>query len=332
VQWRFWEVAVLPIERVLVAVKDPGAAVLPAVVKATQLAGALGAELELFHAIDEAVYVDMLGTNTEAVQQLESEQRRDCLQRLERIAARIRLHTPRVSVAAEWDYPSYAAIVRRAIASGADLIVAEHHPGSHLAQGLLRLADWQLLRLAPTPVLLVKSPHPYHYPTVLGAVDPGHAFGKSETLDVEILRLGALFSHAQRGELHVVHAYRPPPATARALAAVAHSEIAEPNAMSAQIGLDSLVKEADVSLAGCHLVGGDPCDAVEQVARRLHAHVVVAGAMSRSGLQRALIGNSGERLLEHLPCDLLIVKPPEFVNRLPTASRGARQVTAQPLG
>jgi len=146
------------IRRILVAVKDPGASVLPAIVKGTQLARAFGAELELFHAIDEAVCVDMLGTNIEGVQQLESQQRRDCLQRLERIAARVRLHTPTVSVAAEWDFPAYAAIVRRAIASGADLVVAEQHPGSHLAQGLLQLADWELLRLAPMPVLLVKNP------------------------------------------------------------------------------------------------------------------------------------------------------------------------------
>jgi universal stress protein E len=324
---------VLPsIQRIVVAVKDPGAPALAAVLKATQLARALGAELELFHAIDGTVYLDMLGTNTESAQQFQSEQRRDCLQRLERVAARSRLHTPRVSVAADWDYPSYAAIVRRAIASGADLLVAEQHPGSHFAQGLLRLSDWQLLRLAPMPVLLVKNPHPYHYPRILGAVDPSHAFGKSAMLDVEILRLGALLSHALQGELHAVHAYRPPPATARALATVAGAEVIEPNVASAGIGLDGLVREAEVALAGCHLVGGDPCETVAQVARRLHAHIVIAGAVSRSGLQRAFIGNTAERLLEHLPCDLLVVKPPEFVSQVSPVRRGARQVTAEPLG
>lgn len=108
----FWRFALSPgIERILVAVKDPRAPVLPAVVKATQLAGVLGAELELFHAIDGPVYVDMLGTNIEGVRLLESDERRDCLQRLERIAARARQHAPRVSVAAEWDYPQVSAPV-----------------------------------------------------------------------------------------------------------------------------------------------------------------------------------------------------------------------------
>jgi universal stress protein E len=320
------------IRRILVAVKDPRAPQLPGVLKATQLACALDAELELFHAIDQAVYVDMLGTNAAESARLESEQRRACLQQLQRIAARSRLHAPRVSVEARWDYPSYGAIVRRAVASGADLLVAEHHAGSHFAQGLLRLADWQLLRLAPMPVLLIRSPHPYHHPRILGAVDPSHAFGKPAALDVAILRLGALLSHALQGELHAVHAYRPPPATTRALAALEGVAVAEPNAASAGLGLDSLVKDADVALAGCHLVGGDPCEAVEEMVQRLHAHIVVAGAVSRSGLQRALIGNTAERLLEHLPCDLLIVKSAGFVNRVSSACRGARQVTVEPLG
>ena len=45
------------IRRILVAIKDPQARSLPAVAKAAQLARALGAEMELFHAIDAPLYV-----------------------------------------------------------------------------------------------------------------------------------------------------------------------------------------------------------------------------------------------------------------------------------
>jgi universal stress protein E len=71
---------------------------------------------------------------------------------------------------------------------------------------------------------------------------------------------------------------------------------------------------------------------VAQLAERLHADIVVVGAVSRSGMQRALIGNTAESLLRFLPCDLLIVKPREFPNRVPAAARGARRIIAQPLG
>ena len=35
------------------------------------------------------------------------------------------------------------------------------------------------------------------------------------------------------------------------------------------------------------------------------------GAVSRRGLQRTFIGSTAEKVLDHLPCDLLIVKPGE---------------------
>ena len=48
------------IRRVLVAVKEPAARSQPAAAKAAQLARGLGARLELFHAIDTALYVDLV--------------------------------------------------------------------------------------------------------------------------------------------------------------------------------------------------------------------------------------------------------------------------------
>jgi universal stress protein E len=44
--------------------------------------------------------------------------------------------------------------------------------------------------------------------------------------------------------------------------------------------------------------------------------VMVMGALSRRGLKRAFIGSTAEDVLEHLPCDALIVKPPDFAEAL----------------
>jgi universal stress protein E len=316
------------IRRILIAVKDPGAAVLPAVRKGAQLARAFGAELELFHAIDAAVYVDMLGASVPGLKSIESEERTCYLQRLERIAARARLHVPLVTVGAEWDFPAYEAIVRRALESKADLLVAECHPGRHHAQGLLRLTDWELLRLCPIPVLLVKDVRPYHHPTVVGAVDPGRACGKPGTLDENILRLAAQLANGLQGRLHAAHAYQP----AGLAACLTGGQVNEPNVASAQIGLESLIARTGVSVTGCHLLGGAPREELERLAARLPADIVVAGSMSRSGLQGALLGNTADGLLRHLACDVLIVKPPQFESHLPPWRAGARYVTPQPLG
>ena len=49
-----------PIRRILAAVKDPGARVLPAVNKAAQIAKGLKAQLTLFHDIATPVYAEAL--------------------------------------------------------------------------------------------------------------------------------------------------------------------------------------------------------------------------------------------------------------------------------
>lgn len=54
-----------------------------------------------------------------------------------------------------------------------------------------------------------------------------------------------------------------------------------------------------------------------RLAGALRADIVMMGAISRSGVRRAFIGSTAEDVLENLPCDALIVKPPDFASMLP---------------
>lgn len=49
-------------------------------------------------------------------------------------------------------------------------------------------------------------------------------------------------------------------------------------------------------------------------------------ARLKHGIKRLLIGNTAERVLDLLTCDVLVVKPARFANRVPRARRGARVV------
>ena len=177
----------LAIRRILVAVKDLGAPGRPAVRKAAQIAQASNAQVELFHSLATPLYADLAIGSNEGLEGLEREVRQNALRRLERIASALRKRHIKVSVAAEWDYPVYDAIIRRAARIKADLIVAAAHAGSHLMPGLMRLTDWELVRLSPMPLLLVKTAQPYRRPAVLVAVDPTHAFAKPLKLDQALL-------------------------------------------------------------------------------------------------------------------------------------------------
>lgn len=326
-----------PIRRILAAVKDPQARRLPGVRKAARLAAALHAELILFHAIAEPLYVggidgdlSLLYDNPPDIERRTREAQRE---RLERSARRLRRTGLEVSVSVAWDYPPYEAVIREAGRVGAGLIVAERHPGRHLAAGLLHINDWELLRRSPVPVLLVKRARPWRQPVVLAAVDPEHAYEKPTRLDQQILRLGATVARALRGSLHAAYAYVPLPLTAFSAGAISDQQVFGLEARAertARARLQRAIGSVEIPRARQHVVGRHPVDAIPQLAARTRSSIVVMGAISRSGFKRLLIGNTAERVLDHLDCDILIVKPAGLVKPPPRARRGARYFGLQP--
>jgi len=60
------------------------------------------------------------------------------------------------------------------------------------------------------------------------------------------------------------------------------------------------------------LASGRAPEELPEIATKLKADVVVMGAVARNRWKRLFIGATAERTLEHLPCDLLIVKPDWF--------------------
>jgi universal stress protein E len=321
------------IRRILVAVKDVRGRASPAIRKAAQLARALDAQLELFHAMCDPLPVDALMFVASAVQKTQDAARARFLRRLEAFAKPLRRSGLTVTTTAEWDYPAHEALVRRARQARADLIVAELHAGRHAAPRFLRYTDWELVRHSPVPVLLVRTRGAYATPRVLAAVDPSHAFAKTAGLDEEILRNAARFADTLRGSLHVGHAYMP------SLVGSMPAEFTSPEATAriireaqklAEQGLDKALRSArlgKLSTTRRHLVARHPIDAIPLLVGKLHADLVVMGAVSRSGLKGLLIGNTAERLRDDLTCDLLVVKSPSFVSRVSARSRGPQFVS-----
>ena len=318
-----------PIRRILVAIKETEAKTTPAVEKAAQLARGLGARIELFHGITTPLYVDGYTQTGVELPAIERNVQGQCLERLEKMAVRLRRAHLQVTVAAEWDFPVYEAIVRRANRIKADLIIADQHAGRHTAAGLLHLTDWELLRLSTVPVLLVKTRDPYRRPAVLAAIDPNHSFSKPAKLDQRILSTATTITDALRGSLHALHAYVPFPYQADPETMISQETVARLQTdatAAAQKSLDRELRKTRIRKNHQHLIGRHPADAIAQVATDIKSSIVVMGAISRSGIKRLFFGNTAERVLDMLDCDVLVVKPDHFAGRVPQARRGVRVV------
>jgi universal stress protein E len=319
--------------RILVAVKKLDGKPLPAVLKAAQLARAFGAQLELFHGLATPVYADTYPARERGLSALEEDLRQKALRRLEAIADRLRLHSIKVTVSAEWDHPAHEAIIRRARAIKADLIVASLHAGRHRMPWLMRLTDWELVRGSPVPLLLVKNAHPYRRAGVLAAIDPSHAHEKPLQLDKDILQIGKKLSAALRGRLHAMHAYSviPMGALPEGITPATMEAIQDDAERRAQLRFSRALRMARIARARQYLIAGQPIDAIAEASRNSGCAILVMGAISRSGYKRLLIGNTAERILDELTCDVLVIKPESFRSDIPRASRGVRLRISLPV-
>ena len=318
------------IRRIVVAVKDPWARSMPAVEKAAQIARALGARLQLFHALSDPLYVDAAEATGVSLTTLERSAHDRAAKRLQLIEQRLRKSGIRTESVAQWDFPPHEAVIRAASRFRADLIVAERHASAHHLPWLLRFTDFELLRLAPVPLLLVKTRGTYDHPAILAAVDPSHAFSKPLRLDREILGCAARMTTALKGSLHALYAFNPMPfATGEPGMPLAGTveAIATETEARARKEFGRVLNGASIPESRRHLVPRHPIDAIEGAAGEIGCDIVVMGAISRSGLKRLAIGNTAERVFDELPCDLLVVKPKRFASRVPRARRGPQLVT-----
>ncbi len=316
------------IRRILVAIKDPQARELASVSKAAQLARLFKAELVLFHAITEALYLDVSAATQRPVRVSEAAVVDSITAQLEQIAEPLRAEDVRISIQVVWDYPAYDAVTRAAVRVGADLVMVDCQRHAHPLRWFLHFTDWELLRHCPMPVLLVKGAGTYYHAPVLAAVDPDKSAGKPATLDGEILAYASCFAAALGTHLHAVHAYNPlPDLSASELVAPPLLAAAERRAeQHAHEVADPMLEEAGIPIVRRHIGEGFAIDVIEDAVRDSRAQVVVMGTVSRAGARGVLMGNTAERMLDRLGCDLLILKPPGFPKPLGQEPRGAHVV------
>jgi universal stress protein E len=303
------------IQQILVIV-DPTATEHPSIDKAALLAEKFNARLELFVCDTKAAREMRLSSH---VRNAPGEPFAVSIKGLlESLAEPLRGRGLDVTTETLCADPLHVGLIDRVRQTNADLVVKDTHHHSLAQRTFLTNTDWQLIRACPVPLLLTKGARWTDTPRVVAAVDPGHVNDKPKMLDHWIIEHASLFAQRLRGELHVVHVYLPLAIIGAAtavnptmVAAAAPEELALEEKNRREL-VTALVSEYDVAPDNIHLELGGPGQMLPLAAQRINADVMTMGAIARSGLKRIFVGSTAEDVLEKLPCDALIVKPPQF--------------------
>jgi universal stress protein E len=295
-------------ERTILAVVEPSKAMTqPVLSRAAWLAKQAGAAVELF-AVDYDVDIDAGHVANVGIPKSGLRERLllEHRQTLEALAEPLRSAGLTVTVDVAWDCPLGEAIVRKVIAVRPWLVAKDTHHQDIIERTFFTNTDWHLIANCPAPLLLVKARELAERPNVIAAVDPLHEHDKPAQLDHAILDVAQALATATRGNLHVVHSHAAPmgiqlPPRMRETLVQEHAQ-----------AVSKFLEQRDVVPRNVHLVEGFAHEALPRAAVDFAADFVVMGAVARRGFQKLFIGSTAERVLDRLPCDLVIIKPEGF--------------------
>jgi nucleotide-binding universal stress UspA family protein len=199
----------------------------------------------------------------------------------------------------------YAEIVRRAEASGVQLVVVGGHTHSRFADLLLGDVTEYVVRHAACSVLVARA-HEATRRIVVGTDLSARAAVALEAA-VEQARhlLGHVFLVHSLGELFGRE-------TVRGMIAdwdlmPIERELPNPERLEAQRRLALQLARYRVD-GDIDVRGGDPAAAIVDAARTLDADLVVVGATGAGALRRALLGSVTEKVVRTAPCSVLVVR------------------------
>jgi universal stress protein E len=262
----------------LFVVYDPTQSEQPALERAAAITEQAEAAIHVYACIHEDTAQPMGGSENE--RQLLDRQK----ETLNKAVTLLRSRGVSVTTEVEWDKDWYSAVVRASLRTEADLVLKSSYPHSVRERVLKRTSDWTLIRGCQCPVLLVKQSEQRDISKVLAAVDIRDENKSYEQLNEHIIGFSKRIMDSHKSELHFINAF---------------------DRLRAVPDRNALVKSCGVEADRVHIRMGEPEDVIVKGAKELDASLVVVGNSARSGLSAVINGNTVERVLDKLECDVL---------------------------
>jgi universal stress protein E len=300
-------------DKTILVVVDPTANSQPVIDRAAWLAKRSSAAIELFICDYDA---DIDAGQTSMVWVKQTENARDHLvgllkNKLDELAAPLRAKGLDVKIDVAWDHPLDEGIVRKVVKSKPWMVAKDTHHHNVLKRTILSNTDWHLIRECPAPLYLAKPDALAAAPNVAAAVDPLHEHDKPADLDHKLMKTAKELAGLTGGQLHVVHTYAvPTPMSVPEGAPIV--DLSEEVEAEHRKAFSAFMKSYSLPADQTHLLEGLPHQRLPELVEDKKIDIMVMGAVSRRGLDRIFLGSTAERVLDRLPCDLLIVKPDGF--------------------
>jgi universal stress protein E len=207
----------------------------------------------------------------------------------------------------------YEDIIKSAREFKADIVFKPLRQHGVLKRAFFSSTDWNLIRLCPTPILMVSDEPNVHGKPVIAAVDVGDEDAAHQELNQVVVEQAMRLAQVLESEVHLVYAYGP---------AVVNSRAAVGDPLAYQIirgkydeeyeAARMLATDHGIDAENVHLREGSPALVLHEYAKDIVAGVTVIGTVARSGASGLFVGNTAESVLERTETDMFVVKGSKF--------------------
>ena len=209
--------------------------------------------------------------------------------------------------------PVADVIIARAIEIEPEYVVKGTHFHTSAERATFADTDWQLMKKIDYPVWFVKPVEWQEPPMIVAAVDPTHNKDREAVLDQRIVATAQALAACCDGRVQLVHTYQRL-VEIGSRATKTFKPITLPiDDLDKKIRdehrrkLDEFAADCGVANEDVHQLPGRAHEILPMFAKTHSASLMVMGALSRGGITRRYIGNTAARVLDHLPCDVLVV-------------------------
>ena len=282
----------------------------PAFDRALALASSVKADITILGSCYEAYCEDNSSLENETKNKIKDALINNCQLWLESYVSEAEKQGIEISTEVHWQKNLHNAVMASLNTNDFDLVIKGTKPHKGIIDRVFTHSDWNLLRHCPAPVLLVKSPKPWANNRILASLDATSHDEGHRLINENILDFAEHLADHFSTDLHLVNSY---PMVALAFAMV--PEVTAPDDIQKYITqqhkdeCEHYAKKYNINDDHIHITEGDPDDVVEVMAKEIEADLIVIGTVAREGLSGVLLGNTAERIVDRVPCDVLVIKP-----------------------
>ena len=205
----------------------------------------------------------------------------------------------------------YEEIIKSAEKISAHMIFKPLRQHGVLKRAFYTSTDRKLIRLCPTPLLLVSDQGQIHGKPIVAAIDITDRDEAHSQLNADVMAQAKVLARVLESEIHMVYAFRPAVVTTVAADPLAY-QITRDHYDNEHKMLVALAEQHSIAVDNVCMREGTADEVLFRHAKDSHAGVIVLGTVARSGASGLFIGNTAEAVLETTETDVLVVKAAGF--------------------